>query len=652
MRHFYVLVFLFSVPSLFGQFNFTYNFNSNGRRVCLVEATVNPLNPSATLHFLDHFANTSETYTIKRRPLNGTNSQFEVLAATVAATATTWTDATVSLGTVYEYQVRRTTATGDAIAHLTVPVVYDQSGYKGSMILVIDASFQVSLAPEILQLRQDLTNEGWQVLPLFVPRATTWETESAVLTVKNAIVNLYNSAPVSDKPSHLFLLGHIPIARSGQDAIAPDDHDINKGARGSDCFYADIDGVFTDTATYNPGTISQMAINLPNDYKWDQDFIPSELEMAFGRVDFANLTSYTESEEQLLRNYLNRLHQYRIVATGFDMGEKTAFRTGYDNSNDGSYRSLIPISGATNVSYYSGNLPFPQWVQNNGPFQIFMQNSQIPNLTEWQNYGMNATIFSSDQSYWGYWDEPESYNFGKIRALLAATTKCLGMIYTTTALNSFHQPAMGETMGWSCKRIMDHNATNNLLEKRVQNYDTTTFWNRTHFQYHGDPTLRLFQVVPPSSLSATSTYGEITLNWNASTETNLIGYNVYKSNSEFGIYEKLTPVPISDISYNDSDFEPTNWYQIKAIKLQTTGSGVYWNPSIGIHKNFASLAINTQNKISVKIAPNPAKNQLEIITTVVILSYEIYDLQGKLIQKNTLENYKIQISSLEKGYIF
>lgn len=652
MRFFYTLLVLFLTIQLQAQFNFNYNFNSNGRRVCLIQSSINANNPSVTIEFLDKFSNTSEPYSIKRRSLNGTNSDWVTLASNISPTSLNWTDNSVLLGEVYEYQVRRSTTSGDAIGHLTVGVNYDQTNYKGKMILVVDNSFQTSLAVELLQLKKDLTNEGWNVIELYVPRATTWETEASVVTVKNAIVAAYNSAPINDKPTHLFLLGHIPIARSGQNAIAPDNHDVNKGARGSDCYYADIDGVYTDTATYNPGGINSMAINLPNDFKWDQDFIPSSLEMAFGRVDFANITSFSISEENLLRSYLTRLHNYRIVANGLDMGEKTAFRTGYDNSNDGSYRSLIPISGASNVDYYSGSLPFPQWVQNNGPYQIFMQNSLIPNLNDWNTYGMDATIFSSDQSYWGYWEEPEGFTYAKIRALLAANTKCLGAIYTTTAINTFHQPAMGETMGWSCKRIMDHNLTNNLLEKQQQSYDTSEFWNRTHFQYHGDPTLRLFQVKPASNLQASVLGSEITLNWNASTETGIIGYHVYKSSTEFGMYFKLTSAPISVLNYTDSSYNATDWYMVKAIKLQTTGSGTYQNPSIGISNNVASLTTKSFDFETVSVSPNPAKEILLISASENIQSYQIIDLQGKVVLEQAFDKNSINISQLENGVYF
>lgn len=644
MKNIYIILFCFLISQIYSQFNFNYDINTTGTRVCLISATVSENPASITINLLENILNNQLVYTIKRRPINGSNSDWTTL--TNNATAINWVDTNISIGQVYEYQVSRVSGTDFAIGYTTACLRYDQSNYKGQMILVIDNSFQTSLALEILQLKKDLTAEGWFINQLFVTRATTWETENEILPIKQSIVNLYNNAPINDKPSHLFLLGHIPIARSGLGAPTPDEHDENKGARGADCYYADIDGVFTDVATFNPGNIDPKAINLPNDLKFDQDYMPSQLEMAFGRVDFADIAGSSQNEENLLRNYLNRLHNYRIVETGFDMGNKTAFNSGYDNSNDGSYRSLIPISGVSKVDFYSGNLPFPQWVSQNGPFQIFMQNIEVPNTSQWQNFGMNSTIFSSDQSYWGYWDEPfTSGAYGKVRELLSQNTKCLGIIYTTTGINIFHQPGMGETVGWSCKRIMDHSQSNNLFQKPSQQYDTPDYWNRTHFEYHGDPTLRLNQVKPPINV----TQNGVVITWSASNDDNIVGYHVYRSYAPFGKYERITTNPITDLTFTDTEITAVvRYFIIKAIKLETTGSGTYLNPSIGIAPS-QNLLINNFEITDFKIAPNPANDFIEIFGLQKINQLQVIDFKGKIILSTNLITNKLDISKLSIG---
>lgn len=195
------------------------------------------------------------------------------------------------------------------------------------MILLVSNDITTDLSLKYTRLKKEITADGWLVNELIVPRATNWNSSNEVVTIKNQIVNIYNNTPANDKPKALFILGHVPLPRSGsQDIVSPDDHIENRGARGCDAYYADINGVFTDNATYNPGGLATpLAINLPGDFKWDQDFFPSDIEMAFGRIDFADITDISTPEMTMLENYLDRLSNYKNVANGFNMGEKSAF---------------------------------------------------------------------------------------------------------------------------------------------------------------------------------------------------------------------------------------------------------------------------------------------------------------------------------------
>lgn len=638
--------------SVFGQFNFDYDFVNAGRRVCLISANSLENPPRIIINLHDATLNTNENYTIKRRPINGVTLDWVTVAANIAATTPSWTDTNVELGNAFEYQVIRNTDNQLATGYVTAALNYDQTDYKGQMILVIDTSFQGSLASEIMQLKTDLTNEGWFVNELYVPRASTWNTETEIINIKNEITTLYNSAPANDKPTHLFLLGHIPIARSGLGEIAPDQHIENRGARGADCYYADIDGVFTDTQTFNPGGIDANAINLPGDLKWDQDYIPSSLEMAFGRVDFADLSDPNNTELELLQDYLNRLHSYKTVASGWDMGDKTAFNFGFNNSNDASYRSLIPISNIDNVDQYSGDLPFAAWVEQNGPYQVFMQNISTPNSNEWATHGLDATIYSSDQSFWGYWDAPQTtFGYGFIRFLLSRPNKNLGILYTTTGLNIFHQPGMGATVGWSAKRAMDHNNITNLYERPEQPFDTQNYWGRTHLQYNGDPTLRLNQVIPASNLHIITT-NSVFLEWSASTDTNILGYHVYRSSEEFGIYNRLTNEPINSLTFTDSSGASLDWYMVRAVKLETTGSGTYLNPSIGINTNAGTLSASYSKPTRFIVYPNPTSDVIWIKTKLQIKEKTLFDARGRIVIQIIDDNKNISISDLADGIYY
>ncbi len=590
MKNFAQILVLLIIISLKTQAqNYSFNFSNNGRRVCLVEAEVNLNTPFVTIKLLDAIYNTNELVSIFKRPLNGTN--WTQVATNLPSSTNTWIDNNVILGEVWEYQIKRTNTwtynsnTYDATGYTIGSLAPDNTGYLGRLILLVSNDIVTALTAKYFRLKKELTAEGWLVQELIVNRASDWNSGNEVVSIRNQIQTIYNTAPVLDKPKCIFILGHVPLPRSGStNVIAPDDHNENKGARGCDSYYADIDGNYTDIATYNPGGLAtSLAINLPNDFKWDQDFLPSDNEMAFGRVDFADITDYTIPEMQLLENYLDRLSNYKNVAAGFNMGNKTGFYFGYDNSNDGSYRSLPNISASANVYQNNIGAPHPQWVQNNGPFKIYMQNLSVPEISEWNQYGMNATVFSSDQSYWGFGDVPQNNTlYSRIRALLAANSKCLVTLWTTTGINIFHQACTGQPLGIAMKEIINHNNANQKLEKAPQEYDTEDWWNRTHFAFYGDPTLRLYQVSPPTNLTLSNVSGTANLAWTASTDPSILGYNIYKSSTELGIYSQINTSVNASTNFTIPNYQNGNWYMVKAIKMEQSGCGKFISPSIGV----------------------------------------------------------------------
>ena len=98
----------------------------------------------------------------------------------------------------------------------------------------------------------------------------------------------------------MYLLGHIPVPYSGtycQDAqylYPPDGHaatDPNShcGAWPADVYYGDVDGVWTDETVQNTSSAYPRLHNVPDDGNFDQNALPSDLELAIGRLDFSEL---------------------------------------------------------------------------------------------------------------------------------------------------------------------------------------------------------------------------------------------------------------------------------------------------------------------------------------------------------------------------
>src|SRR5204863_10139468 len=99
----------------------------------------------------------------------------------------------------------------------------------------------------------------------------------------------------------------------------------------------------------------------------------------------------------------------------------------------------------------------------------------------------------------------------------------------------------------------------------------------------GNPTSRMDAVGPPANLVATAANGStVNLNWTASTDTAL-GYHLYRSQSPLGPFTRINGSMITGTSTSDTGVSPgTYTYMVRAIKLQTTPSGTYYNPSQGI----------------------------------------------------------------------
>jgi hypothetical protein len=134
----------------------------------------------------------------------------------------------------------------------------------------------------------------------------------------------------------------------------------------------------------------------------------------------------------------------------------------------------------------------------------------------------------------------------------------------------------------------------------------------------GDPTLRTNYIKQPTGLVVTPvTNAGATLSWNASPEPLVIGYYVYRSDSVWGTYSRISPL-ITATSYPDN--QGTNgkkFYLLRPVTLQQTPSGSYYNLGIGITDSAMvsfPVGVPAITKLQqVAIFPNPAAYKLNAI---------------------------------------
>jgi hypothetical protein len=88
-------------------------------------------------------------------------------------------------------------------------------------------------------------------------------------------------------------------------------------------------------------------------------------------------------------------------------------------------------------------------------------------------------------------------------------------------------------------------------------------------------------VAPPTILVAVANgSGGVDLSWTASPDT-VLGYHVYRAPTAAGPFTRLTTDLVTGTSYTDP-VVTTNVYMVRAVKLEVSGSGSYYNASQGI----------------------------------------------------------------------
>ena len=104
----------------------------------------------------------------------------------------------------------------------------------------------------------------------------------------------------------------------------------------------------------------------------------------------------------------------------------------------------------------------------------------------------------------------------------------------------------------------------------------------------GDPALRLHPFAPPFALLAlTNASGGTDLSWNAASNQ-VLGYHVYRAPLPSGPYSRLTTSLVAGNGYTDAAESSERFYMVRAVRLENSSSGSYYNPSQGA---FAELPL-------------------------------------------------------------
>ncbi|MHC1769307.1 MAG: cohesin domain-containing protein [Verrucomicrobiia bacterium] len=566
-----VLILAFSLPAASPE----VSAESVADHAVQVSATVQSNPPRITLTWPGDTQATN--YFVYRKSVAATSWG---VGTTLPGNAVSYVDEGVTVGSAYEYKIHKGAIGYSGFGYIWSGIEVPLVEHRGKVLLLVDNSFSASLAPELARLEEDLVGDGWTVSRHDLPRMATnpadtgsdvWAARASELAaVKALIQGEYNADPANVRA--VFLLGHLPVPYAGD--MGPDYHVDHRGAWPADVFYGDVNGTWTDTRVNNVAAADLRNRNVPGDGKFDQSSLPSSAELQVGRVDFADLPAFASSESELLRRYLNKNHAFRH-------GSSNPGRCALIDDHLGLLRGEVPAAtGWRNFAPLFGtdNVVAADWL------------TTLDNQSYLWGYGCGGGTFTSCGgvatvselaagdpqvvfamllgSYFGDWDSQNNL----VRAALATPGYTLTCSWAGRPFWMVHHMAMGETIGFSAR----------LTQNNLGVYNANAPLRSIHIALMGDPTLRMLSVRPPAELTAkVNRGGGVDLGWEAAKDT-VVGYHVYRAPTAAGPYTRINSDFINANTYFDPVPGADRCYMVRAVKLELSGSGSYFNASQGI----------------------------------------------------------------------
>lgn len=513
---------------------------------------------------------------------------------------------------------------------------------RGSILLLVAEPLAAPLQAEIEQLELDLLKDHWRVITKSVAES------QAVTAVRALIQQCYQNTP---DLKALYLLGHIPVPYSGD--IYPDTHSENhQGAWSADTYYAELNGNWTDEVANITTAFFERNHNVPGDGKFDQDSIPSQVELQVGRVDLSNLPSFGLGEVELTRRYLQKAHAYK---TGKIVAERRAliddnFGQAFAGPTASGWRNFAPMFGAANIvelDYFSTMREESYlWSYGCGGGSHISAGG-IGSTANFAQDSLQSVFTMLFGSQFGDWDNVDNF----LRAPLASGTT-LTNAWAGSPPWTFHQMAMGYPIGYCALRSM--NSTDGVYLNGPQ---------LVHMALLGDPSLRMFMIPPleDNGLEIEMRSSDLKLVWNSAATADLAGYLVYRA---AGIREEFTLLHqeiISDTFFVDAQpLAGENVYQVKVVKLEESASGTYYNQSLGIIDSaYFSPVVSVKNppeEMGLIASPNPTQEGIQLSWPEKFSSeqeLQLFNIQGNRMDafriKPEQKNFYLDTAHLEPG---
>ncbi len=401
---------------------------------------------------------------------------------------------------------------------------------KGNVLVLIDSTVYISIEKEISRFASDLIADGWNGEIKIVSRCETFN-PIEVRKVKR-IVNKYQSM-WGNKFKALIFVGRVPVPYTGNYTF--DGHSDHMGAFPSDLVYVVADSGLSDENEYNIGAIRKENWNVPFDGKYDQTTVPTQINIAIGRIDFSNLTDFPENETELLKKYFNKNHFFRmgnspketygLIDDGFGTESHEIFSAS-------AWMNFIPLCDSIVEGKFSDNLKKKyfrfSYACNSGSYTSIWSsiNSEIC-----AKDSIQTTFAFLLGSYLWDWDTERNL----LRSLLASNPSTLLVAWIGRPNWHFHHLVFDYPFSFSFIKTANN----------IELYSSPGIYGKKgmHLEIFGDPTLRISYPKPPSNFSYNFINDStINLKWALPEDTtNFIGFLVVER-KENEINQKVSAV--------------------------------------------------------------------------------------------------------------
>lgn len=510
-----------------------------------------------------------------------------------SATGNSWRDADDALraGVVYEYLVGEPNL-------IQVPLAAAPVEQRGHVLVLVDETVERTLREDLALFEQDLRGDGWIVRQHEAPRHDddAWRRGpvnsrySKDLEEMKSIIRREH-ADARGGLQAVILVGHVTVPYAG--ATAEDGHPEHQGAWPADAWFGDIDGEWSDRVIRTPDRIRNAVFrNVPGDGKWDANRFAKDIapvgvehgvEVAVGRIDFANLPAFrAQSEVELLRRYFDKNHRYRHGQLAFAPGVAAGgfFWTPFSSTGRGIYlnatscasRLFAEGADAAFLADAFGDAVDSLWAMQGGyggadALHNSGQANQVQGTarhdTAWlaaNEHRLHSGFHLLMGSYFGDWNLAQN-NF--LRGCVALPEAGLAALWTHDQRWAFEPLGAGEPLG--------------SMFVQTARGDAST---RTTYII-GDPTLRFQVTAPPLNLVGERRRRDgIVLNWSPSMTAGAT-YAVYRLPQDDDAFpQRLNAAPLTEPDFLDPDPERgRQTYLVRALVPVTTGSGSFTNLS-------------------------------------------------------------------------